>query len=375
MRLALVTLAVLAVGTLVILAQTSGAPWQTDTRSKAGLRGPVRTCSEETITGAPGASYSFVQTTEYSPEGRVMSQGTRTQDASEWITTYDYDSAGHLLRSTSGRADATPADRTITNYTQDDSGMPIPLDSTGRSSFVKFGRDDQGRRMKIVSMPEPPPGQNLGAVSAGSWEGGELPLGAPPNGSIITIYDKHGLPIEGESHDAEGHVVSRIVRSYDAKGRMTGDRLMPVNTTSAIPAELAAKLNPEQMKTMGAFIGAQFSKGQTAFKYDDDGRLIERRRSLPVFGNEITTISYNEHGDVSLERTAQRQSQDMGIEYGLADDGKMVPTTKPNVPPPTVSEMHYEYVYDSHGNWTSRKVYASGQTEPQSEQTRTLTYY
>ena len=374
MRLALVTLAVLAVGTLVILAQTSGAPWQTDARSKAGLRGPVRTCSEETITGAPGASYSFVQTTEYSPEGRVMSQGTRTQDASEWITTYDYDSAGHLLRSTSGRADATPADRTITNYTQDDSGMPIPLDSTGRSSFVKFGRDDQGRRMKIVSLPETRADSNA-AVAANMWEGGELPLGAPPNGSIVTIYDDHGLPVEGQSRDAEGHVVSRILRSYDAKGRMAGDRLMPVETTSAVPAELAAKLNPEQMKAMGAFIGAQFSKGQTAFKYDDDGRLIERRRSLPVLGNEITTISYNEHGDVSLERTAQQQSEDMGVEYGLTDDGKMVPTTKPNVPPPSVSEMHYEYVYDSHGNWTSKKAYAPGQTEPQGEHKRALAYF
>jgi hypothetical protein len=65
----------------------------------------------------------------------------------------------------------------------------------------------------------------------------------------------------------------------------------------------------------------------------------------------------------------------MGVEYGLTDDGKMVPTTKPNVPPPSVSEMHYEYVYDSHGNWTSKKAYAPGQTEPQGEHKRALAYF
>jgi YD repeat-containing protein len=374
MRIDLVTLAVLAVGmALPVIAQSVIAPWQTDARAKAGLHGPVKTCSEEIIQTYPGGSSSLVQNTEYSADGRVVSFRSRGQGSSDSLTTYEYDSSGRLLRSTSGRADAAAADRSVTNYEYDQTGTLIAITALGGHT-VKFGRDDQGRRIKIVPVPELPTG-SAAAVAADVWEGGELPLGAPPKGSIVTVFDEQGLPIEGQARDAEGRVVSRIIRSYDGKGRATGDRLIPVDTSNAVPAELAAQLNPEQMKAVGAFIGSQFSKGQTALKYGSDERLLEKRLSLPALGDEITAISYNDHGDISLERTAQQMPANAGVEYGLTEDGKMVPTTKPDVHPPTVTESRYEYAYDSHGNWTSQKVYVSGDTVPHREHTRTLTYF
>lgn len=363
----------LAIGTVLsVFAQSVIAPWRSDARDKAGLRGPVKTCSEEIIQTYPGGSYSVVQNTEYSAEGRVVSFRSRGQGSYEWLTKYEYDPSGRLLRSTSGLADA--GTRSVSNYAYDKTGALVAITGLGGQTTVKFGRDDQGRRIKIVPVPELPSGPAT-AVAADVWEGGELPLGAPQKGSIITVFDEQELPIEGQARDAEGRVVSRMIRSYDAKGRATGDRLIPVDTSSSVPAEVAAHLNPEQMKTVGAFIGSQFSKGQSALKYDSDGRISEKRRNLPGLGDEITTTSYNEHGDISLERTAQQMAASAGVEYGLTDEGKMIATTKPDVHPPTVTEVNYQYAYDSHGNWISKKVYVSGDTVPRSEHTRILTYF
>jgi hypothetical protein len=375
MRTALVTLTVLTLGTaLSTNAQSIVAPWQTEARAKAGLRGPVRICSEEIVQTYPGGSYTLLQTTEYTSDGRVASFRSRGQDSREWLTIYQYDSSGRLLRTTSGPADAAPADRSVTSFRYDKAGTLEAITGAGGQPIAEFGRDDQGRRIKIMPVPELPASSTTTA-SADVWEGGELSLGAMSKGSIVTVFDDKGLPIEGQSRDAEGKIVTRIIRSYDANGHATGDRLIPVNTTGAVPAELAAQLNPEQLKTVGAFIGSQFSKGETTLKYDSDGRLVEKRRSLPVLGDQITTIAYNDHGDISLERTAQQLSAQAGIEYGLTEDGKMVPTSKPTTQQPSVSEVRYEYDYDSHGNWTSKKDYVSGETTPHNEHTRTLLTY
>lgn len=72
-------------------------------REKVGLRGPVRTCIEETI--YPGATNSdgtqiperkFWYTTEHDVDGRVMVIRNLNSDGSEWVTRYTYDASGPL---------------------------------------------------------------------------------------------------------------------------------------------------------------------------------------------------------------------------------------------------------------------------------------
>jgi hypothetical protein len=329
MKLRLLALAVVAVGTaLPVFAESVIVTSHIDARANAGLRGPVKTCSEET-------------------------------DQSKFLVVSEYDRLGRLLRTTSGPADAAAADRSVTSYEYDQTGtLAVVAWPAGRSA-VDFDRDDMGRR--ITSNP---------LVFYDVWHGSDLSLEASSTHSLLTVFDERGLPIEGQVRGADGGVVSRIVRSYDEKGRATGDRLILVDTRSAVPAKMAEGLNPEQMKAVGAF----HSENKSELKYDSTGRLVERRQST-VFGDAITTISYNDHGDISLERTAQQQPADTGVTYGLTKDGKMVPLTEPDVPPPTVYELRYEYKYDSHGNWTSKKRYVSGETVPNSEQRRNLTYF
>lgn len=264
MKINVRALAVLVVWTsLPSIAQSVNAPWQTDARAKAGLRGPVKSCSEEIVQRYPGGSYSLVQKTEYSVEGRVVSVRSRGQDSSELLTVYEYDPSGRLVRSTSGPPDAAAADRTVTNYEYDQTGALTP--TTGGQPTVKFGRDDQGRRTKTVAEPEFTVGPDT-AVSAGVWEGGELSLGAPSKGSIVTVFDEHGLPVEGQALDAEGRVLSRIIRGYDEKGRPTGDRLIPVDTSGAVPAEWASQLTPEASKRTGRFYWVPVFQGSEQFE-------------------------------------------------------------------------------------------------------------
>src|SRR5712664_1497194 len=56
-------------------------------RQKAGLRGPARTCIEEY--NLP-AGKKYWTTTEYSPDGTLLTTRTRDPDGSEWLTTRTY---------------------------------------------------------------------------------------------------------------------------------------------------------------------------------------------------------------------------------------------------------------------------------------------
>ena len=62
-------------------------------REKAGLRGPVKTCVEET-TYPPGKRLT---TTEYGLDGRLLTTHASNPDGSEWVTTQTYDAEGRLL--------------------------------------------------------------------------------------------------------------------------------------------------------------------------------------------------------------------------------------------------------------------------------------
>lgn len=84
-------------------------------REKAGLRGPVKTCVEEII--YPTGKY--VNTTEYSTDGRVLTIRTIQPDGSEWVLTNIYDTNGHLLKTVSGKVGELGAEM---RYDYDETG-------------------------------------------------------------------------------------------------------------------------------------------------------------------------------------------------------------------------------------------------------------
>ncbi len=68
-------------------------------REKAGLRGPVRKCIEESNL-PDGSKYSTAS--EYSPDGSLLTTRMGNPDGSEWITSRTYHAEGRLAKVVSG---------------------------------------------------------------------------------------------------------------------------------------------------------------------------------------------------------------------------------------------------------------------------------
>ena len=129
-------------------------------RQEKNLRGPVKTCVEETIypgvTGPDGAQIperKSSQTTEYDVAGRVLSVRFGNTDGSEWVSRYTYGASGQLLKINSGNQ-GEPSRETV--YSYDDSGRPLKIiDGYTPDNPVTFRYDEQGRKTKVqVSRPE-----------------------------------------------------------------------------------------------------------------------------------------------------------------------------------------------------------------------------
>src|SRR5438477_7753009 len=123
-------------------------------------------------------------------------------------------------------------------------------------------------------------------------------------GNVTTIYDSDDHPTERQVRNADGQVVTRIVRTYDAEGRITEERLLEKNMSFIdwMPPEEQAQLTAAQLKaySKGPYALLKNPVG-TAFNYDSQGR-VTRKHERNVEFEETTTISYNEHGDEARER-------------------------------------------------------------------------
>ena len=125
---------------------------------------------------------------------------------------------------------------------------------------------------------------------------------------------------------------------------------------------------------------ASFYSGEVSYTYDAQGRLTGKERRMGALGEEITRITYNEHGDKAEERTTRVMSSEIGRQFSLNDDGTMIPVgAPPPASPPEESETRYTYQYDGYGNWTEQTVSSRySPNEPFSPGLiyhHTLTYY
>jgi YD repeat-containing protein len=357
-------------------------------REKAELRGPVKTCVEETI--LPDGSKSLT-TTEYSPDGRLLTFRTTNSDGSEWVTAQTYDADGHLAKTISGKMGEPNAE---TLYGYDEAGGLLTItNSPEKGGRIDFHYDEQGRKTTIQRFDPKTLERAQNTVSALSpWDTAESRIGIPAGGKITTIYDGNDQPTEAQIRDAEDRLVSRIVRTYDANGRLVKEE--PIQENPALffadrfgaegrPQPTAAQL--EAMNTaMKSLLRGRSGTG-TSYIYDEQGRITKIHDRNFAF-DKVTTISYNEHGDKSEERTtvAENSIVPVGVPYSVDENGTLIPsnpTTEPPISPalPGQSEVFYSYQYDSHGNWMEQTVnYGSGQGgayEPSTGRRRTLTYY
>jgi hypothetical protein len=355
-------------------------------RDTAGLRGPVKTCIEETT--GPRDDRKYSTTTEYSPDGRLLTTRNANSDGSEWVSTHTYDVNGRLEKTVSGKI-GEPGDESL--YAYDGTGRLLSISSRlEKSGRIDFQYDEQGHKTGIQSFdPETLKRAQKTAFAGSARDVALAGGGVPEGGKIITTYNENDQPTEVQIRDGQGHIVTRIVCSYDANGRLVGEE--PVLENPALmfadkfgsegrPQPTAAQLEAMN-KAMKQMMGGRNGMG-TSCSYDAQGRVTETRVRNFMF-DKVTTTSYSEHGDKSVEvdATTDNSSFPFGAAFSVDESGTIIPDNRgapPKLPDLFFDEtkVSYAYEYDSYGNWTQRTVNRSSkQGEVSSIYHRTLTYY
>ena len=213
---------------------------------------------------------------------------------------------------------------------------------------------------------------------------------SPVGGNITTIYDGNDQPTEAQIRDGEGRLVSRIVRKYDANGRLAEEELIQEN-----PALLSAdkeQFTAAQLEAMNRMIKLTMGAGITiTYAYDAQGRVTEmRNHNFKI--ERVTIISYNEHGDKSAEHETittltENSAEPRVTAWSIDENGTITPerTTEPTestgpnderTPEPLENKVRYEYEYDSYGNWTQQtENHGDGPDKWSIVLHRNLTYY
>jgi RHS Repeat len=350
-------------------------------RQQRGLRGPVKSCTEESTysgaTDAGGKTYPEVHseyTTEYDKDGRIASAGHINSDGSQWIIRYLYDDSGWLLKTASGVEGQVMREST---YSYDHQGRLQSITDDARpDSPITFRYDERGRKIKIEISGSADYRPNM-AVAGSPFEVADRAPNLPGGGSATTIYDEHDRPIEVEVRDAEGELVNRAVRNYDAEGHIFEEKQILDNPETMIPVEAREKIAEESGLSLDQLqleLHMQLTKlmaGQSGpysvtYAYDTQGRM--KHMSRRIFGHqEEIESTYNEHGDLSSEVT-----RSTGIAEGTD------PAT-PAAALPSYSEAHYSYKYDNHENWVEKAIShrsnPDGSFQPSTVVKRTLMYY
>ena len=110
-------------------------------REKACLHGPVRTCVEETP--LPDAK-SHLTTTEYDPDGRLLTFRITNSDGTGWSTANTYDADGRLTRTICGNS-REPGVESV--YTYDRAGRLLSItNSPHEGDRIDFHFDEQGHK-------------------------------------------------------------------------------------------------------------------------------------------------------------------------------------------------------------------------------------
>jgi YD repeat-containing protein len=311
-------------------------------------------------------------TTKYTPNGNILEERTANSDGSEWVRSYTYYPDGRLFKMISGNG-AKETAQTI--YLYDEERRLVGVKS-GDKINTRYQYDEKGHKLATETFDSQPLSPNT--AYAPFWEGTEMGFVPSPGGSVTTSYNEQGVPTGAQFYDAEGKLIGHIVRKFDSEGRVTAEEQAADAPHVDLPEELRSKLNPEQMKSVGAMIaGAQ--QRAISYSYDAQGHVTERHRSGGVLGQQVTVTTYNDHGDKALERETTVMSADTGP-WNLTEAGAFIPAGKPNPPqPPLSSEIQYSYQYDSYGNWTEESIAGRSQPDevfrPGTVIRRKVTYY
>jgi hypothetical protein len=291
-------------------------------RERAGLRGPVKTCSDLIGTG-------IGTNTDYSPDGRLL--GYRAVGAFP----------GLLSMSDS-------VDVTTEIYDKQSNKTKVCRVSIGVTD--EFQYDEQGRKTRVRKVSPSSILSGFGAMFRSmTFEDAEAGGSLSGGGTVTTRYNENDQPIESLVRNSGGELLTKINHNY-TNGRLISETLVIVNAFE-VTRQMRGRFSENDNEEARAFLDQlQGLRVERSYIYDADDRVIRR---LTQAGNskEDESKTYNAQGDEDWTLTIRSGSDD------------------------ECSEFRYLYQYDSHGNWTERTKINTDQPGDPSTQRRTLAYY
>jgi YD repeat-containing protein len=315
-------------------------------RERRELRGPVKTVVWESFdwdnkAGAVPEKPSRREELTFSREGNLLEDISQYQDRSKQRSTYVYDEAGRLRETKWRSADGTEGSSKV-KYDQD--GQPIQ-----DGAKVTYSSEN-GHKVKTEVFEAKTAGVDRAfgfedGPSQASWNISNAALAS-------TFYDGMGRQSEIVFYDDEHVQISKLVRKYDERGRVTSEEQQIVS-----PRVFAGQRDTQgegMPKDVAQVFARIFSKEggpmRMTFKYDDQDRVIEQTHEMGLFGYERTVSFYNEHGDLSKQQHYSTHQGDIPVD----EEGNIL--APPPVPEKLESETGFSYEYDNRGNWTRKKT-------------------
>lgn len=323
-------------------------------RESWGLRGPVHRCRMERswFSRRCGAGACEIEErkevgdVEFRADGAPVRRFHHNHDGSEWTVTYDYDAAGRL---TAARTDNLAGSVGLTIYEYDAAGRLARVvarpEGGGDRVLETYEYDPGGRKKKTLHVDVASQRPDTQHIWLG--EGSDRMYAAPGAADMTTVYNERGQPAELLFHDAAGRRLSRVAFLYDEAGRLIEEAQS--DSVDTLPPELAAELNPAQLETVRALIGAGPNPNRVTHRYDEHGRRVETRSNIGPFANSCRKVQYNDRAD-----PIEQIDEDETREFKIDDEGRL--SANPTVEKATQSVARFHYEYDLHGNWLVRTV-------------------
>ena len=365
-------------------------------REQAGFRGPAKICVEESISADRPVART---TTEYRPDGKLLKTRSDHGDGFTLMFTHEYDSDGRLTKVKPANSDYPNSEMV---YAYDDAGRSLSITNTANGDRTDFQYDEAGRKVGIQRFdPKTLERSRNCAYAISPWDAATSGAGVPLGGTILSIYDDEDRPIEMQTRDAGGQIMSRIVRTYNAAGLLIEEKPIvenpaPMFLLDRFPKEVLVAIakgdgdggqdQPTEMqidalnKGLRTLMSGRAQSG-TWRTYDAQNR-IKTVREINFAFDKTTEIIYNERGDTAeWRRTVSGNSVvPLGVTYSIEEGGVLTQsqpdTETPTSPFDSIDVFRYSYQYDDHGNWTELTAnYGFNSDAPSDVRRRKLTYY
>jgi len=362
-------------------------------REQAGFRGPVKICVEESICADRPVART---TTEYRPDGKLLETRSDHGNGFTWVSAREYDSGGRLTKIKPANSD-DPTSEIV--YVYDDVGRTVSITNTANGDRTDF-QYEGGRKVGIQRFDAKTLERSRSfAYAISAWDAATSGASIPDGGTIATIYNDD-RPIEMQTRAADGQILSRIVRTYNAAGLLIEEKPIVENAArrflDTLPKQIVVAMaggegddgrdQPTEMqmdalnKEVTALLSGREEAG-TWHTYDAHNRIKTVCKINFAF-KRTTEVSYKEQGDKAEEciTIVGNSVQPIGAAFSIEDDGTVIPSeptpeqpTDPFGPP---QRGRFTYRYDEHGNWTEQTAdYGSNSDARTGVRRRTLTYY